>query len=242
MKRNGFTLVEVLVASIIGAFIMLVAVGALKAISTSAQIVDSNIDVASELRFVAARISTDLKNFYRDGNTENTRLVGRVVQVQDDTLCILTFYTVGRTKARANQPEGDVYEVEYFLRKNEDKTYLMRRLWPNPDKESQAGGILSVIAEDIDGFVVRYFDGRDWQIQWPEEETTLPELVEVMLGSSTSVGATPVTESFIVNLKKAGLRSTIQDLGQRQQQQQQQQQQGTPESQGEQSQEQQVSR
>jgi general secretion pathway protein J len=235
MKRNGFTLVEILIASMIGAFIMLVAVGALKAISVSAQIVDSNIDVASELRFVAARISTDLNNFYRDGNAENTKLVGRVVQVQDDVLCILTFYTVGRTKARAEQSEGDVYEVEYFLRKDEDKTYLMRRLWPNPDKKSQAGGILSVIAEDIDTFMVRYFDGRDWQIQWPEEQAAPPELVEVILASNTSVGATQVTESFIVNLKKARLQRSIQDLGQ-------QQQQGTPEPEGEQGQEQQVSR
>ncbi len=240
MKRNGFTLVEILIASMIGAFIMLVAVGALKAISVSAQIVDSNIDVASELRFVAARIATDLNNFYRDGKAENTKLVGRVVQVQDDVLCILTFYTVGRTKARAEQSEGDVYEVEYFLRKDEDKTYLMRRLWPNPDKEAQAGGILSVIAEDIDTFMVRYFDGRDWQIQWPEEQTALPELVEVILASNTSVGATQVTESFIVNLKKARLQRSVQDLGQ--QQQQQQQQQGTPEPEGEQGQEQQVSR
>lgn len=237
MKRNGFTLVEVLVASMIGAFIMLVAVGALKAISASAQIVDSNIDVVSELRFVASRIATDLNNFYRDGNSENTKLVGRVVQVQDDTLCDLTFYTVGRTKARANQPEGDVYEVEYFLRKDEDKTFLMRRLWPNPDKESQPGGILSVIAEDIDAFVVRYFDSRDWQIQWPEDATSLPELVEVTLASNSPAGGTPVTESFIVNLKKAAVRSSIQDLGQ-----QQQQQQGRPESEGEQSQEQQISR
>jgi len=230
--------VEVLIASMIGAFIMLVAVGALKAISVSAQIVDSNIDVASELRFVASRINTDLNNFYRDGDTESTKLVGRIEQVQEDTLCVLTFYTVGRTKARANQPEGDVYEVEYFLRKDEDKTLLMRRLWPNPDKKSRPGGILSVIAEDIDAFMVRYFDGRDWQIQWPEEATTLPELVEVTLASNTSVGATPVTESFIVNLKKTRLRSTIQDLGQRQQQQQQ----GTPEPEGEQRQEQQINR
>ncbi len=236
MKRNGFTLVEVLIASMIGAFIMLVAVGALKAISASAQIVDSNIDVASELRFVAARIATDLNNFYRDGNAENTKLVGRIVQVQQDTLCVLTFYTVGRTKARANQPEGDVYEAEYFLRKDEDKTFLMRRLWPNPDKKSQPGGILSVIAEDIDAFVVRYFDGRDWQIQWPEEATALPELVEVTLASKASVGATSVTESFIVNLKKARLRSTVQDLGQRQQQQ------GLPVPEGEQRQEQQINR
>ena len=89
-------------------------------------------------------------------------------------------------------------------------------------------------------FLVRYFDGRDWQIQWSEEATTLPELVEVTLASSTSGGATPVTESFIVNLKKARLRSTMQDLGQRQQQQQQQQ--GTPEPEGEQRQEQQINR
>ena len=73
-KKTGFTLVEVMVAVTIGGFIMLVAVGTLKAITSSAQMVDTNISAAAEVRFAMNLISRDLVNFYRDENNENTKL------------------------------------------------------------------------------------------------------------------------------------------------------------------------
>ena len=75
-KRTGFTLVEVLAASVIGAFIALVAVGTLKAISASAQVVDNNVDTASEVRFASNMIARDLINLYHDNNSRNTKLIG----------------------------------------------------------------------------------------------------------------------------------------------------------------------
>jgi prepilin-type N-terminal cleavage/methylation domain-containing protein len=42
-ENTGFTLVEMLVASTIGAFLIIVAAGTLRAISTSAEMVTSNI-------------------------------------------------------------------------------------------------------------------------------------------------------------------------------------------------------
>jgi len=64
-------LVEVMVAVTIGGFIMLVAVGTLKAITSSAEMVDSNISAAAEVRFASNMLSRDLVNFYRDENIEN---------------------------------------------------------------------------------------------------------------------------------------------------------------------------
>ena len=215
-RKSGFTLVEVLIASMIGAFIMLVAVGALKAVSVGAKIVDDNIDIASELRFASKRICTDLINIYRDKETESTKLIGNLEREADSFACILTFYMVGRAKARGDQPEGDVYEVQYFLKKDEDNSLLMRRLWPNPDKESEPGGILSVIAEDIDAFIVRYFDGTDWQDEWPEEIESFPELVEITLTANAAKSQRPMAESFVVNISKAALESDIQGSGQQQ--------------------------
>ena len=82
-----------------------------------------------------------------------------------------------------DEPEGDVYEVEYYLVKDEEKSSLMRRLWPNPDEVSTPGGILSVIAEDVNSFVVRYFDGEQWQMEWPIESRRLPAMVRVNIAS-----------------------------------------------------------
>jgi len=197
--KSGFTLVEIIVASIIGVFVAMVAVGALRTISASAEMIDNNIDAAAEVRFASKIIATDLVNLYRDRNPKNTRFIGTVEQTEYGRVSRLTFYTVGRIKARAGQPEGDVYEVEYYLINDGQRRALMRRLWPNPDKDTEAGGVLTAIAEDIDVFDVRFFDGSAWQDSWPEETASFPQLVEVSVAAKPSGLKDAIMETFAVN-------------------------------------------
>jgi len=133
LKKTGFTLVEVLIATTIGAFIASVALYALKVVSTSAEIVDDNIETTAEVRFASNMLARDLVNLYRDSDVRNMKFVGRVSKSGERPVRVLTFYSVGRTKARAGQPEGDIYEVEYYLLEDEENKFLIRRLWPNPD-------------------------------------------------------------------------------------------------------------
>ena len=194
---------EVLVASTIGTFIALVAVGTLRTITASAERVDSNIEAAAEVRFASNMIARDLVNLYRDQNFRNMKLVG-MVNESDDSGSLLTFHTVGRAKARIDQPEGDVYEVEYFLIKDEEKSSLFRRLWPNPDpNDEDPGGILTVIAEDIEFFQVRFFDGQEWADEWPEEMEVIPQLVEVNIVAKPPSRGSPAMESIMVNLVRS---------------------------------------
>ena len=96
-KRTGFTLVEVLVASTIGVFIAMVAVGALRAIIGSAEMVDRNINAAAEVRFAANMIARDLQNLYKDDDIENTKFIGMVEPLeQDNYTSYIIFYTIGR--------------------------------------------------------------------------------------------------------------------------------------------------
>jgi len=203
-KRTGFTLVEVLVASTIGVFIAMVAVGALRAIIASAEMVDSNINAAAEVRFAANMISRDLQNLFNDDDIESTKFIGTVESLEEDNYTsYLIFYTLGRTKARIGQPEGDLYEVEYYLMQEGETSSLMRRLWPNPSEELEPGGILTVIAEDIALFEVQYFDGEEWSEEWPEEMQALPELVSISIVAKQPDRSNPPSESIIVNLARS---------------------------------------
>ncbi len=210
-QKTGFTLVEVMVASTIGAFISLVAVGTLKAVIASNEQVDININAASEVRFASNIIARDLINIYRDEDIENTKLIGTVEDTAEYSTSILSFYTINRTKARAYEPEGDIYEVEYYLVKNEDTSSLMRRLWPNPNDEFEPGGILITIAENIDLFEVRYFDGEEWYAEWPEDTDTQPDMIEVNIVAKLQSRGIPIIESFIVNLTRS-VASTAESL------------------------------
>ncbi len=204
-KNAGFTLVELLVATMLGTFIALVAVGTLRAITTSSEMVNSNIDSAAEIRFASSLISTDLMNLYRDQTSANMKLVGTTQEVGQGAAASLTFYTVARAKARPDQPEADVYEVQYFLAQDQEQSALFRRIWPYPDPNDEAdpGGVLAVIAEDIDVFEVRYFDGAEWSNEWPEDMQTIPQLVEVNIISKPPRRGSPAVESVMVSLVRS---------------------------------------
>ncbi len=226
--RRGFTLAEVLVASTISGFIAVVAVGSLNALSRSAQTVNRTTETTSEIRFAARMMARDLANLYRDVNPQNMKLLGSTEGTAQGGPPFLTFYMSGRAKARANQPEGDLYEVEYFLGTRqqetarteeasvEENTVLFRRLWPNPDKERQPGGILTPIAENIGVFQVRFYDGKQWTDQWTEEMQSLPECCEVTLATLPAGKGDPLVETFTVTfprLSRAGAAAAATQQG-----------------------------
>jgi type II secretion system protein J len=164
-------------------------------------------------------ISRDLVNLYREQNFRNMKLVGMADDSEPGS-SFLTFYTIGRAKARIDQPEADVYEVEYFLKKNEEESDLYRRLWPNPDpNDENPAGILSIIAEDIEFFQVRFYDGEEWSEEWPEEMGVIPQLIEVNIIGKQQKWGSPAMDSIMVNLvRSAGatletLESGMQSFG-----------------------------
>ena len=216
---GGFTLAEVLVATTISGFVALIAVGALNAIAGSAQTVGRTTEITSEIRFAAHLIARDLSNLYRDPNPQNMKLVGSSLGEAGGGVPSLTFYASGRAKARADQPEGDVYEVEYFLgtrmqaperqkqnapatEASEESTVLFRRVWPNPDKDRTPGGVLTPIAENIGIFQIRFYDGKQWVDEWTEELPSLPEYVEVTLATLPPDKGDPVVETMTVTFPR----------------------------------------
>ena len=217
---RGFTLAEVLVASTISGFIAVIAVGALNAISGSAQTVNRTTETTAEIRFAAKMLARDLANLYRDLNPQNMKLIGASEGNAKGGPPFLTFYTTGRAKARANQPEGDVYEVEYFLgtRQQQQKeetaessgesTVLFRRLWPNPDKDRDPGGVLTPIAENIGVFQVRFYDGKQWGDEWTEEMRSLPEFMEVTLATLPPEKGDPIVETLTVTFPRLSKAAT----------------------------------
>ena len=206
-SERGFTLIEILIASVIGAFVALVSVAALKSITTGREKVDKYSKAADELRYSEMRIRSDLKNFFRDEQWGAVKLTGEINSSTSSEFptSSLTFHTVSRQKARYIQPEGDVYEVQYFVVQAMDEedgmSTLMRRVCPKVPGLSEVGrdenvGMLHVISEDVYGFNVRYFDGEDWAEEWPEDMYELPRIVEVSLSTVVSGTTEMLTRKF----------------------------------------------
>lgn len=208
--KYGFTLIEMLVASVIGAFIAIVAVSSLKAVTSARGIVDDGIAVSDELRFATDIIRKDLSNLYRDSNVESIKFDSEVDDSSGIGMTSLTFYAVSTVKARPDQPESDIYEIQYQLVTEEEGSVLTRRVCPivgnEEEDELTAGGVLTMIARNIVLFNARYFDGTDWTDEWSlETEGALPELIEVTLSATdedTENKGNPLVRNFLVNFPR----------------------------------------
>ena len=75
----------------------------------------------------------------------------------------------------------------------------MRRVFPNPQDSDEPHGVLTAIAENIAVLEIRYFDGEEWDIEWPEEMMQLPELVEVNMATQKPGQKEMVKNSFVVS-------------------------------------------
>lgn len=178
LSRSGFTLLEIILAAVIGAFVALVAVGTLKTVIDARQRLEAATDSADELRLITSMISDDIACLYRD--PEFAVFYGTAEEIGNSLIPSLTMRIVSTTPARRGNPESDVYEVQYFLLRTEEKSCIMRRRCPIvgiEDQEETAGGILTTIAENVE-FQIRYLDGEQWYDEWPPTMTTLPEMVE----------------------------------------------------------------
>jgi len=207
-RVGGFTLLELLVSLILASFIAVTTVGALRTVTSRREKIEDRAQALAELRFAARQVEKDLRNLYRTADKRQTKLIGTYEEGGEIPSSRIIFHAVNTVKARAEYAEGDVYEVEYFLqvRQEESRTdeampnvVLMRRLWPNPNQQNKPGGVVSVVAENILLFDIRYYDGTELQEEWPEEMTNFPSLIMVSLAAKPKQSEALIKHSFLVN-------------------------------------------
>lgn len=220
-RHTGFTLLEVVLASVIGTFIALVAVSTLRAVSASRQMVSESTSVTDELRFAFQTMQEDMSNFYRDQNIWNTKFIGMIEEGDYGFVPTLTMWITSPMPARRGQPEGDIYEVQYTaVRTEPEKISLTRRICPivtvSRDFEEYMetpGGMLTTIATGLIDMQIQYFDGNEWLDQWPEELDYLPEIVRVAMMTKMPGDEeleNPIQKMFMVTFPRVSENLTIQ--------------------------------
>ena len=179
-------MVELMAASVITAFLAMVAVGGLVSITSARSSLDEATEVMDELRHVVDLLRQDMANMYRD--RREMLFEGTIEERAGGTTPRLRFRTIGTVKARPDQPEGDLYEIEYlFFDRGDGNLALSRRVCPivgvETEPQQTAGGVLTRLSERVSFFGVRYFNGVEWLTSWPIEQRQLPQLVELSLAA-----------------------------------------------------------
>ena len=194
-SSRGMTLLEVMVALAVLSLVAVLIHGIIDSLSRGRKAEGLRAERAHEGREAMSRILRDMSSAYLSQHvptvpalmTNKTAFVGRSSTVYDR----IDFTAFGHFRTDRDAHESDEAEVGYFAVKDpevQDKWDLVRREQTPIDIDPLKGGIVNVVAEDIDSFDVRYLDPltSQWVETWDSTQVTgqpnrLPLEVKVTL-------------------------------------------------------------
>ena len=192
---RGMTLLEVLVSLGVLAMISLLIYGAFDSLSRGRKGEAMRVDRARQGRDAIDRITHEMQaSFLSMHNPASVSLVTRqtaFIATNGSTFDRIDFASFAHRRVEKEAKESDQCEIGYFVVKDPDKDEkmdLVRREQAPPDFEPKKGGVVNVLAEDVELFDIRYLDPLtgQWTDTWDTTQLTaqlnrLPLEVKVTL-------------------------------------------------------------
>lgn len=184
-KPRGMTLLEILVSLGVMAMISLLIYGAFDSISRGRRGEALRADRARQGRDAIERIARELQGAYLSMHTPSapaliTRQTAFIAQ-SSSSFDRLDFASFAHRRISAEAHESDQAEIGYFVVKDpdhDDKQDLVRREESPIDVsgvlDPKRGGVINVLAEDVDHFDLKYFDPltQNWVETWDSTQVS----------------------------------------------------------------------
>ena len=177
----GMTLLEIIVSMAILAMISILIYGAFDALNRGKKGEALKAERSREGRGAIIRISRELSSAYLSMHTPTlpalqTRLTAFVGQTSG-SYARVDFTAFAHRRTESDSRQSDQAEVGYFVVKDpdvDDKWDLVRREQTPIDMEPWRGGVVNVLAEDVESFEIRYLDplSGQWVEQWDTRQAT----------------------------------------------------------------------
>ncbi|AUX49068.1 general secretion pathway protein GspJ [Sorangium cellulosum] len=204
-REGGMTLLEVIVSVGILAIIGTLIYGAFDGMSRSRAGISRMSDRYHQGRAAIARISREIQSAFlsRHQPFDKNIVVRLTAFVGDDTSPAdrLDFTAFAHRRLLRNTHESDQCEIGYFGSRDpdRDKLDLVRREAKIIDVEPTRGGVVNVLAEDIESFNVEFLDPitGEWTDTWDSTQPAaqferLPAQVRVTLVLNGGPGGEPI--------------------------------------------------
>ncbi len=179
-RARGFTLVEVLLALMIGSLVVVSVVSAARALSSARTGVEQRVARSASARRAMAAIVAGLRNVRRDPVQGKPVIVGHSGgrDAGNDGIDLLV---ISDRQVRRDAAESDQYEMSFYLARPSGQRYavLMCRKDHGFDEHPDDGGIATVVADGIVGLSFEYHSGDEWVDQWSVVEPRAPKAVRV---------------------------------------------------------------
>lgn len=176
--NRGFTLIEVLVAVGLTAILCAALYSTFFSISNAGGRAGKTTDNYIEAGYFLDRFGREVRSsYYRRTNNLTFFNGGRQGESGAITFTAMV-YPVMSTEA----PMGDLIAVNYFVREEGGRMDLMKEVW-NPGQEER---FTVEVIEDIRGFEVSFFNGKDWAGAWDATlEGQTPQAIEAKVVLAT---------------------------------------------------------
>lgn len=180
-KRAGFTLIEVLIAMAIFAFMAIGAQQVLNQIYRSNDISQQRSERMKTLQRALVFMDNDfrqmaLRQMRTNGEEPSKKLIEWQNNLLDSDMKGVMFARAGWHNPAQQFPRGEVTKVGYRVKDSQ----LERVWWHYVDTPVGQQGLIMPLIDEVEAFEMRFFDGKLWRDSW-SQSMTLPQAVQVSL-------------------------------------------------------------
>ncbi|MBA5762872.1 type II secretion system minor pseudopilin GspJ [Vibrio sp. 404] len=179
--RAGFTLIEVLIAMAIFAFMAIGAQQVLNQIYRSNDISQQRSERMKTLQRALVFMDNDfrqmaLRQMRTNGEEPSKKLIEWQNNLLDSDMKGVMFARAGWHNPAQQFPRGEVTKVGYRVKDSQ----LERVWWHYVDTPVGQQGLVMPLIDGVEAFEMRFFDGKQWRDSW-SQPMTLPQAVQVSL-------------------------------------------------------------
>ena len=198
-RKRGFTLIELVLAGVIAALVLVTIVSTLSQVGRARTISRTRLQAYLRADSALDAVRRDLSSILRDADLFHTRVLlydgGRIMRVGSridlDRDEILVFNTRLEPLGEIDyNGEGGEYETQYRVDEDRYGTTLWQRRDPVPDDIPAGGGVATPMAEGVIGFKIEAYDGLEWYDEWDSDLDGLPWGFRITITASGEPGGT----------------------------------------------------
>ncbi len=192
--KDGFTLVEILLAMAIIVTIVSMVFGSYFATSKSAQAYKSRITLSQQGRKVLGQMARQIRCSYASKADKNTYPAPIPQQGKADPASVINYF-----KGNSDEPSGEIlhlvttsgfsvglvpsnglFEITYKLDKSRGLLFSSQRRLAATSKSVEQKKKWQQIVEDIESLKLAFFDGQKWLNKWDfKDKKQLPFAVKI---------------------------------------------------------------
>ncbi|PKL15449.1 MAG: hypothetical protein CVV49_21240 [Spirochaetae bacterium HGW-Spirochaetae-5] len=187
LKNNeGFTLIEMLVASAVSSVILVMVYTAYSSIIKSVNQGKTAAQYFEKVNFVLRKIDSDILNAYWNEKAKNIHFISEMQSNSSSLNFVTGEFKSGRMILNINDsfPSTDIHEVGYYL-KIDNKTgkyNLIRRSEIHYDENPLEGGIEEIILNNVESIRFEFKYQNDWIDTWDSrDKKRLPSGIKTSL-------------------------------------------------------------